>query len=628
MPDQGPTRKLAAILSADVQGYSRLMGDDEAATVRTIETYRETVAAIINQYRGRVVDSPGDNILAEFASVVDAVQCAVEIQKVLKAKNEELPADRRMQFRIGINLGDVILEGERIYGDGVNIAARIEGLADAGGICLSGSAFEQIETKLALGYEYMGKHTVKNISKPVRVYRIPVAPSTARQRRKERIKLKLRRPHALLAVLVIVFILFGMRIFVPREAHEPGKIREKVKQALVKPGKLTIAVLPFVNLSGDPEQEYFSDGITENIITGLSKIPSLLVIARSSSFTYKGESVTIKQVGRDLKVRYVLEGSVQQAGGKVRINAQLIDADTEQHLWAERYDRNLKDIFTLQDEITLEIIKALQVELTGVDTIRGLASGTDNLEAYLKLLEALRYFRHPAPDQMAKARKVALEVITLDPDYPKGYALLALTFLNDAMSSSGQKAEESLKYAFGLTEKVIGLDPSSPDGYVLAGHIYLLQNEQEKAEIELKKALALNPNSAEANFALGRMHLWMGQPLEALALLRKAVRLDPIFSQKVQRDIGQALCYLGRYEEAIDLLRKASRENPGLAGLRIELAVCYSALGKKKKARAEMRAVLERQPGLSLERYSNRVLFKDQKYREAYLDLLRQAGLK
>ena len=334
MVEERAKRKLTAILSADVKGYSRLMGDDELATIETLKRYRKVITTFVRQYRGRVVDSPGDNVLAEFASVVDGVECAVKIQEELKTKNNELPENRRMEFRIGVNLGDVVEDGERIYGDGVNISARIEGLAAGGGICISGTAFDQVESKLGLGFEYLGERSVKNIKKPVRVY----------------------------------------RVMMKNSASDLGMERE-----LPLPDKPSIAVLPFVNMSGDPEQEYFSDGITEEIITGLSKIPRLFVTARNSTFVYKDQPVKIRQIGRELGVRYVLEGSVRKSGNQVRVSAQLIDANTQNHIWAERYDRELKDIFAIQDDITMSIMIALQVKLTDGDQAALRAKGTIQL---------------------------------------------------------------------------------------------------------------------------------------------------------------------------------------------------------------------------------------------------------
>jgi len=347
MTEEQAKRKLTAILSADVKGYSRLMEDDEEATVRTITAYRELMVSQIQNQNGRVVDAKGDNLLAEFSSVVDAVRCAVEIQKELGRRNAELPENRKMEFRIGVNLGDVIEEGETIYGDGVNIAARLEALAEGGGIRISGTTYDQVENKLGLEFEYLGEQAVKNIRKPVRVYRVRM------------------------------------------EGFNSGV---EMGQGPPLPDKPSIAVLPFVNMSGDPEQEYFSDGMSEDIITSLSQSPDMFVIARNSTFVYKGKPVNVQQVSRELGVRYVLEGSVRKVGNRVRITAQLIDALKGHHLWAERYDRDLENIFAIQDEITLKILTALQVKLTDGEQARLYSKGTENIEAYLKIGQARSYF--------------------------------------------------------------------------------------------------------------------------------------------------------------------------------------------------------------------------------------------
>ena len=360
-------RKLTAILSADVKGYSRLMGEDEEWTLRTLNSYKGLIRNLVGEHRGRVVGSPGDNVLAEFASVVDAVECAVEIQQVLRAKNALLPETRKMDFRIGINLGDVIEEGDSIYGDGVNIAARLEGLAEAGGICISESAYQQIENKIPLRYDYLGEHAVKNIAKPVRVYRARIEPEGASSQVIEEKKPgRIRLSRAVLAGIALVVIAGAAALyqFALRPSAPKMEVASKEKMAFPLPDKPSIAVLPFVNLSGDPKQEFFSDGITEDIITALSKVPRLFVIARNSTFTYKGKPVKVKQVSEELGVRYVLEGSVQRSGDRVRITAQLIDALTGHHLWAERYERDLKDLFALQDEVTMKILTAMQVKLT------------------------------------------------------------------------------------------------------------------------------------------------------------------------------------------------------------------------------------------------------------------------
>jgi TolB-like protein len=357
------------------------MGEDEEATVRTITAYREVIASVVQKHRGRVVDSPGDNILAEFASVVDAVRGAVEIQEELKVRNAELPENRRMEFRIGINLGDVIHEEERIYGDGVNVSARVESLADAGGICVSRSAYDQVKNKLTLGYENLGEYSVKNIAEPVRIYKVLMDPEAVGKVIGEK-RAEPRRGQRVALALVIALLLIVGGVLIWRAASPPVEVASVEKMAFPLPDKPSIAVLPFDNMSDDPKQEYFSDGITEDLITDLSKISGLFVIARNSTFTYKGKPVKVQQVAEDLGVRYVLEGSVRKAGEKVRINAQLVDATTGHHLWAERLDGQLGDIFALQDRFTRKIVAALALELTADEQKKLAFKYTDNVEAY------------------------------------------------------------------------------------------------------------------------------------------------------------------------------------------------------------------------------------------------------
>ncbi|NIQ89712.1 MAG: adenylate/guanylate cyclase domain-containing protein, partial [Desulfobacterales bacterium] len=420
MATQDFKRKLTAILSADVKGYSRLMGEDEEATVRTITAYREVIGSVVQKHRGRVVDSPGDNILAEFASVVDAVRGAVEIQEELKSRNAELPENRRMEFRIGVNLGDVIHEEERIYGDGVNIAARIESLADGGGICISGSAFEQVKNKLELGYEYLGEHSVKNIAEPVRVYRVLVEPEAIGKVIGEE-KPEPRQGQRIALAVVITLLLVGGALlvwkFFVRTPSLPVEVASVEKMAFPLPEIPSIAVLPFDNLSGDSSQDYFSDGITESIITALSNVTNLFVIARNSSFTYKGKPVKVQQVAEELGVRYVLEGSVQRSGDRVRITAQLNDALTGHHLWAENYDREIGDIFALQDDITEHVTMALQVKLTEGEQARIRRGHTNNPEAYDYFLRGLEVHRTFTKEANAQARKLFEKAAELDPNY-------------------------------------------------------------------------------------------------------------------------------------------------------------------------------------------------------------------
>ena len=471
MVQEGFKRKLTAILSADAAGYSRLMAEDEAATVKTIASYREIMASLIKQHRGRVVDSPGDNLLAEFSSVVDAVQSAVAVQNEIQTRNAELPDNRRMEFRIGINLGDVIDEDGRIYGDGVNISARLEALADPGGICVSKTAFDQIETKLPLGYEYLGEQSVKNIPKPVGAYRVLMKPDAAGKVIGEKRFLgRYSRRTAMAAIIILVIVAGGLvswNIYLQQSKKiEPASME---KMAFQLPDKPSIAVLPFVNKSGDPKQDYFSDGITETIITALTQIQNMFVIARNSTNTYKGKDVEIKQVSEELGVRYVLEGSVQKTENRVRISAQLIDAITGKYLWAERWDRDLADIFALQDEITKKIITSLNVTLLKGEDARRWAQSTDNLEAYLKFLEGTKIHQQNTKDSNLLGRQMLEEAIALDPNFLTAYAQLGVIHIVDAAYGWAESFDKSLKAAEELAHKALSLDDSFAGAYVTIG---------------------------------------------------------------------------------------------------------------------------------------------------------------
>ncbi len=401
MEQKGFHRKLTAILSADVAGYSRLMGEDELATVSTMKSHRNLIAEKIRAFEGRVVDSPGDNILAEFGSIVDAVTCAVEIQNGITEKNQELPGNRKMLFRIGVNLGDVVQDEDRIYGDGVNIAARIESMADPGGVSISGTGFDSVRNKLKFGFEFMGEHPVKNIAHPVRVYRVLTDPADSGKLIGAAGADRSIMPKTMLAVAVVVFLLGATYFYL---AHMPSKefatIKQTTQEAASKPA---IAVLPFANMSDDPQQEYFSDGMTDDLITDLSKVSGLMVISRNSTFTYKGKPVQIKNVAQDLGVKYVLEGSVRKVGDQIRINAQLIDAEKDRHVWAERYDGQLADVFRLQDQITKKIVLALAVNLTAQEKGDRKEYETKNIQAYDAFLKGWNYFLRQTPEEVPKA---------------------------------------------------------------------------------------------------------------------------------------------------------------------------------------------------------------------------------
>ena len=590
MTAQEVKRKLAAILSADVKGYSRLMGEDEEWTVRTLSAYRKIIRNLIQQYRGRVVDAPGDNVLAEFASVVDAVQCAVEIQQVLRAKNAVLPETRRMDFRIGINLGDVIVEGEQIYGDGVNIAARVEGLAEAGGICISESAYQQIENKLPLRYDYLGEHEVKNIAKPVRVYRA--------------------------------------QIELEAVARKPLEVASNEKMAFPLPDKPSIAVLPFVNMSEDPRQEFFSDGMTEEIITALSKSPYLFVIARQSTFAYKGKPVKIKQVSEELGVRYVLEGSVRRSGERVRITAQLIDAMTGYHLWAERYDRDLKEIFALQDEIALKIMKTVHEKLQPGDYARVLGRGARNLEAFLKAMEAREHFYRATKEDNAMARKLFEEVIALDPDYAYAYAGLAWTHMADPWFGTSKSPMESLGRAIELGQKAISLDESEAMGHASLGFFYTYAGQFDKAVAHAERGLALDPNSSGILFNSGAALAHSGRPEEAIPLLHKAIRLNPFAPSLFFYTLSVAYRMVGRFDEAVEQAKKAVERDPKNQFTYLVLASACILAGREAEARAAAAEVLKINPTFSVEKFARRLPYRDKSFVDCTIDTWRKAGLK
>ncbi len=616
-------RKLTAILSADVKGYSRLMGEDEEATVRTITAHRKVITSVIEKYRGRVVDSPGDNILAEFVSVVDAAQSAVEIQEVIRAKNAELPEERRMEFRIGINLGDVIQEGERIYGDGVNIAARVEGLAEPGGICISGSAYEQIENKLALGYDYIGEHTVKNIVKPIRVYRVPTGPETLQPVTEEKGPAPGWQRAALAVVIALVVVAGGVAIWKSSQPP-PTEVASVEKMAFPLPDKPSIAVLPFNNLSGDPEQDYFSDGLTEEIISALGSVPKLFVIARNSTFTYKDKPVKVQQVSEELGVRYVLEGSVKKAGDKIRVTAQLIDALNGHHLWAKRYDRNLGDIFVVQDEITKEIIMAMQVKLTEGEQARATAKGTNNLEAYLKCLQANELIHRVNPESNALGKQLAEEAVALDPEYAWAYYNLGRAHQLDVWLRVSKSPKQSIGKAIGLMKKAIALDDTLAEAHGRLGFIYSMTRQYDKGIAEAEKGVAVNPNSAMAHVMQGKTLSFAGRWEESIPLYKKAIRLNPIPPSMYLYSLGLSYAYAGQYEEAITWCEKAVHEAPDALYARIMMTVVYSFSGRDEEARVEAAEVLRIQPKYTVKKGR----YKKDEDGERFVVALRKAGLK
>ncbi|HXR24273.1 MAG TPA: adenylate/guanylate cyclase domain-containing protein, partial [Candidatus Binataceae bacterium] len=465
-------RRLTAILCADVHGYSRLMGDDEEATLHTLTSHRKLIDSSIEQHHGRFVNSAGDSVLAEFASVVEAVSCAVEIQTLLKAENASLPPERRMEFRIGVNLGDVMVEGEQIYGDGVNVAARLESLAEPGGICISGTVHDQVRDKLALGYADLGEQAVKNIARPVRVWRVLLDGTAPTRPASRRLPLRFRRAGLFsvvgLAIVIATIVIVQHVSLKPQQTH--ASIPPQEMPALPLPDIPSIAVLPFTNLSGDPRQEYFSNGISDQLINSLSRLPGLFVTARRSSFAYKGKDTKESEIGKELGVKYLLEGSVSKTADQVRIGVELDDATTGAQVWAEQFNRPLKDIFAVQDEIVGKVVTTLDL-LLKLDERKlphglGTARPTDDIEAYDDLLRAFESLWRFTKDDNAKGRQWAEKAITRDPKYAAAYATEGALYWTDVLFDWSENPATDLKRAAELAQHALALDHS--DGTALA----------------------------------------------------------------------------------------------------------------------------------------------------------------
>ena len=488
-----------------------------------------------------------------------------------------------MNFRIGVNLGDVIEDGGRIYGDGVNIAARVEGLAEAGGVCISGSVYGQVENKLDLKCDYWGEQAVKNISKPVRVYRI-------------------------LTELDEGVLILGKKIEFPD-----------------KPSK---AVLPFVNMSGDSSQEYFSDGLTEQIITGISKIPGLFVIARNSAFAYKGQAVRVQQVGQELGVKHILEGSVQKAGDRVRINAQLIDTSTERHLWAESYDRVLEDIFAIQDDITIQLIKVLQVQLIGGEQSRKYMEGTENINAFIKMLQGLEYFYRLTAEDNLRARDFWEEAISFDQNYSLPCALLALSHHWDYGFGWSKSPLESFELAEKMAKKALSLKDSTELAHQVLSFIHVFKHQHDKAIERGELALLMNPNNADSYATLSIVYSFSGMPEKAISLLEKAFRLNPVAPANYYSFLAVAYRMTKQYAEAIKAYHKSLQISPDFFQSHMGLAVCYVATGNIGKAQNALAEALKLNPNLSLDFVPIAAPFKDQSNVEFIVESLRKAGLK
>ena len=543
MDTDGHKRKLAVILAADVEGYSRLMGADEEATLDTLAAYHQAMDACIVGRGGRVVGSAGDSLLAEFPSAVEAVRCGAEIQDELGRRNADLEPDRRMDFRIGIKLGDVIAAEGDIFGDGVNVAARLENIADAGGVCISGAVYDQVKGKLELDFQDLGAQKVKNIVEPVHAYRVCLS---------------------------------------------DGNASAPVVESLAETP--SVAVLPFDNMSADPEQEYFSDGMTEDIITTLSKLSGLFVIARNSTFTYKGRAVKVQDVGTELGVRYVVEGSVRKAGERIRVTAQLVEAATGHHLWAERYDRTLEDVFEVQDELSREIATALQVTLSAGENGRLTRKPTDNLEVYDLLLRGREEMMRSTREATENARQLFQRALDLDPQCADAYARLAQVAHLTAVQGWGV-AEELSRQAMELVEKALGLDDSVAFAHGVLGMVFQWRHDFERALEEARRWIELDPNEADAHLNLGQMLTWAGNAEDALPPIEKSMRLNPHYSYLTLFGLGHAHWVLRHDDQALTAFNRGISRNSDFAPNHIFRAAILAERGEVEEARAAIEEV-------------------------------------
>jgi TolB-like protein/class 3 adenylate cyclase/Tfp pilus assembly protein PilF len=590
MDEKRVERRLAAIFAGDVAGYSRLMGLDEEGTLAALKAHRRAlVDPKITEHRGRIVKTTGDGILVEFASVVDAVRCAVDIQRGMAERNAEIPQEKRIEFRIGLNVGDIIIDDKDIYGDGVNIAARLEGLAEPGGICVSRVVRDQVRDKLDFFFEDMGAQQVKNIARPVRTHRILLKSSSEEP--------------------------------VGATVSEPIVTR-------AMPQKPSIAVLPFANMSGDAGQEYFSDGITEDIITNLSRNHSFFVIARSTSFTYKGPAVDVAKVGRELAVRYVLEGSVRRAGNRARITAQLIEAASGHHLWADRYDRELADVFEVQDEIARSITGAIAPGIIAAEIRQAQRKDPNQLDAWDRIMRAHWHIRRFTQEDLAEARRLLDQAIAFDPTNSMAYADLAFARHFEAVFGWGAGPDESHSRLGEAARKAVAADDSDAMAHTALAIFELFSGHHEEARRRLQRALELNPNSEFARGYLGASYAFGGDYAAALPHADEAIRLSPRSPLLVLWYIckGWVALTAERYQEAVEFTEQAREANPEFPDNYAVLASAHGHLENAANARAAWQELLQRMPGLTAsDKRLNRPFGSDIQ-RERYLEGLRKAG--
>ncbi len=576
-------RRLAAILAADVVGYSRLIRADEEGTLASLNAIRkELIDPKIAKHQGRIVKLMGDGMLAEFGSVIGAVQMAAEAQQAIARRNSELPEDRRIEFRIGVNLGDVVVDGDDIHGDGVNLAARLESLAEPGGICISAAVYDQVRDKLDLPFRDMGEQNVKNIDRPLRVWQwvAGAAPGTA------------------------------------------GSPASSPPFAL--PDKPSIAVLPFDNMSGDAEQEYFADGLTEDIITELSRFQTFFVIARHSTFVYKGKAVTVQDVGRELGVHYVVEGSARMAGDRLRVVVQLIEAASGNHIWAERYDHDLTDMFDLQDEVTRSIVAAIPGRLESADLNRIKRKRPEDMAVYDYVLRGKMHHHRGTKDDNAEALRLLDKAIELDPEFAESYAWKACTLGQALARGFGDNKEELFARDVEAVEKALSLDENNFECHWIMCEVRMMVARLDEAELHHQKAFALNPNDPRVVAQRSELLTWLGRPVEGVDWARQAMRLDPYNAAGRAHLLGRALYIARNYEDAIEAFKQVRMPS---FGHHAEIAACYAQLGSDEKASLHAGKVLSLKPDFSIADHVQGLPFKESRDRDRYRDGLRKAGL-
>jgi len=579
-------RRLAAILAADVVGYSRLMEADEEATLTTLNAYRHVIDGLIVDHRGRVFGSAGDSVIAEFASPVEAVRCAIAIQLEIEGRDADLPEDRRMRLRIGVNLGDVMAEGDNLFGDGVNIAARLEEIAEPGDVCISAKVHDEVAGKTDGVFIDAGEHRVKNITTPIRVWRWSEAGGVGAPQRSD--------------------------------------------EALALPDKPSVAVLPFTNMSGDPEQEYFSDGITEDIITELSRFRSLFVVARNSTFHYKGQSPKVQDVGLELGVQYVVEGSIRKAGNRVRITAQLVEATSGNHIWAERYDRDLEDIFALQDEIAETITAQIEPEVGYVERQRAHRKPPQSLNAWDSYQRAMWHLYQFTAQAAEQARTLFHQSISIDPEFAAPYAGLAYQQLYDVMNGFSEDFADSLRQAEDNVRRALGLDSKDALARFTLGRLYCLKCEYDRSLAELQTALRLNPGFAQIYHGIGFTYTVSGQPADAIPYFEKAIQLSPHDPHLTSFTAMRAFAYLTlrQYEKALESAEDSMRQPNAMVWPRLFRTSALGHLGRLGEAAQALAELLDYQSGLTCERVTELMYYhKNPDDLSLFVEGLRKAGL-